>query len=44
MSQEKMSARELIALAVSGIIVVANVVYWIVQIVGVREMMMLANG
>lgn len=44
MTQQKMSARELIALTVSGIIVAANAIYWIVQIIGVREMMALANG
>jgi len=44
MSQEKIGTRELIALTVGGIIVVANVVYWIVQVIGVREMMKLANG
>jgi len=44
MSQEKIGTRELIALAVSGIIVTFNVVYWIVQIFGVREMLKLANG
>lgn len=44
MTQEKIGTRELIALTVSGIIVAFNVVYWIVQIVGVREMLKLANG
>lgn len=44
MSQEKMSTRELIALAVSAVIVVANAIYWIVQIAGVREMLKMAYG
>jgi hypothetical protein len=39
-----MSLREKIALAVSGAIVLASVVYWIKQIGDVLEMLRLAHG
>ena len=44
MDQKKLSTLELVALTVSSIIVATNVVYWIVQIKGVREMLKLAAG
>ena len=39
-----MSTREKIAIAVSGAIIVAAAVYWIVQIVDVLEILELAYG
>lgn len=39
-----MAVRERIALIVSGAIVVASVCYWIIQVVGVIEMLRLAYG
>jgi hypothetical protein len=41
---QKKSSRELIALVVSSAIVLTMVVYWIVQINGVRQMFNLASG
>ena len=41
---QKKSTRELVALTVSSLIVVAMAVYWIVQINGVRLMFKLAAG
>ena len=39
-----MSTREKIAIAVSGAIIVAAAVYWIVQIVDVLELLEMAYG
>jgi hypothetical protein len=39
-----MSTQEKVAITVSGAIVLAAIVYWIVQIVGVLEILELANG
>jgi hypothetical protein len=44
MSSNTVSTREKIALAVSGAIVLAAVIYWIVQIVGVLEILEMAYG
>jgi hypothetical protein len=41
---DAMSTREKIAIAVSSAIVLAAIVYWIVQIVGVIELLELAYG
>lgn len=45
MSNEKsFSMREKIAIAASGAIVLAALVYWIVQIIGVMEVLEMAYG
>ena len=40
----KLSTREKIAAGVSGVILIATVIYWITQIIGVMEMLELAYG
>jgi hypothetical protein len=42
--QKKMSRREIATSVISGAILIAAVVYWIIQIDGVMEMMKLARG
>lgn len=44
MSSHQWSAQEKVAFAVSAGIVLAAIVYWIVQIAGVIEMLRLAYG
>jgi hypothetical protein len=43
-SPRKLSIREKVAAGISGVILIAIVVYWITQIVGVMEMLELAYG
>jgi hypothetical protein len=43
-SPRKLSPREKVAAGVSGSILVAIVIYWITQIIGVMEMLKLAYG
>ena len=45
MSNEKsFSTREKIAVAVSGAIILGAIIYWIVQIIGVMEILEMAYG
>jgi len=40
----KLSIREKVAAGISSVILIAIVVYWIVQVIGVMEMLELAYG
>jgi hypothetical protein len=44
MSNVKISTREKVAAVVSGAIILGAVIYWIVQIIGVMEILKLADG
>jgi hypothetical protein len=43
-SPRKLSTREKVAAGISGSILVAIVIYWIMQVIGVIEMLKLAYG
>jgi hypothetical protein len=42
--QQKMSTREVVAVVISGVMVITAIAYWIVQIDGVMDMFKLAAG
>ena len=42
--QNKPSTRELVAIVISSVIVLASIVYWVIQIGDVMETLRLANG
>jgi hypothetical protein len=44
MSNVKISTREKIAAVVSGVIILGALIYWIVQIIGVVELLEMAYG